>query len=128
MGKDGLFFKAFAIAHPRFNTPSIALLGQGVWSACLILIGSFDELTDMLIFASFIFYGLGAFGIFRLRKVNNSKTAIRIPSWIPILYIAFCAVLVVVNLFQNPKEALTGIGLIALGAPLYFYFKSRKEA
>ncbi|MBK9226665.1 MAG: hypothetical protein IPL67_06350 [Ignavibacteria bacterium] len=53
--KDGLFFKSAGNVHPSFKTPYTSLIIQGIWSCILVLSGTFDQLTDMLIFASFIF-------------------------------------------------------------------------
>jgi APA family basic amino acid/polyamine antiporter len=55
MAKDGLFFKTAANIHPTFNTPNQALWIQGAWASVLVLSGSFDQLTDMLIYAAFFF-------------------------------------------------------------------------
>lgn len=126
MAKDGLFFPSLGLLHPRFKTPALALLAQGIWASALVAWGSFDLLTDMLIFASFIFYGLGVAGIFILRKkqhdIVDSDKIMRIPTAIPIIYILFCLTLVSVTLYQDTVQSLTGIGVIALGVPLYFLF------
>ena len=116
MAKDKVFFSIFQRVHPRFGTPSVALLAQAIWASLLVLLGSFDELTDMLIFASFAFYGLGAFGLFRLRK--TSQSTFTVPSWIPLSYGFFCFLLVVVNIWEAPKQALVGAILVFSGLPL----------
>jgi APA family basic amino acid/polyamine antiporter len=123
MARDGVFFKPLGITHPKFNTPSASLVIQGLWASVLICSGSFDELTDMLIFVSFIFYGLGAWGLLRLRKQNIGTPRFVVPTIIPLLYALFCITLVVVTIFQNPGQALVGLLLTLAGIPLYFWCK-----
>ena len=67
MARDKLFFYKAASVHPQYNTPDIALFIQAFWAIVLIFSGSFDQLTDMLVFASFIFYGSTALGVILLR-------------------------------------------------------------
>lgn len=122
MAKDNLFFKSAANVHPRFKTPYTSLLMQGLWSCLLVLSGTFDQLTDMLIFASFIFYGAGALGVFVLRKKMKDShrpfKAIGYPV-IPAIFILFCATLVVVTIIQNPRDAGIGLLLILIGIPFF---------
>lgn len=122
MAKDNLFFKSAANVHPRFKTPYTSLLMQGLWSCLLVLSGTFDQLTDMLIFASFIFYGAGALGVFVLRKKMKDShrpfKAIGYPI-VPAIFILFCATLVVVTIIQNPRDAGIGLLLILIGIPFF---------
>ncbi|MFY7830117.1 MAG: APC family permease [Flectobacillus sp.] len=126
MGRDGLFFKKTALIHSKYQTPTYALLFQGCWSILLIWSGSFDQLTDMLVFAAFIYYGATALGVVILRKKepNLSRTyrVIGYP-FIPIFFILFCIILVIVTLFAQPAQALAGLVLIGSGIPLYFYWR-----
>ena len=68
MARDKLFFKKLGEIHPKYGTPHTALLVQGLWASMLVLSGSFDTITNYVIFASWLFYGLGTFGVFVLRK------------------------------------------------------------
>jgi len=123
MAQDRVFFPSMGRVHPRFKTPSHALVLQGFWASTLVVLGSFDQLTDMLIFASFIFYGLGAFGLFLLRRRKVGSSPFLVPTIIPILYTLFCLIIVVMTLYQTPKQSGFGLLLIALGMPLYFWFQ-----
>lgn len=122
MAKDNLFFKSAGNIHPKFKTPYTSLLIQGLWSALLVLSGTFDQLTDMLIFASFIFYGAGALGVFVLRKkmkdAHRPFKAIGYPV-VPAIFILFCATLVIVTILQNPRDAGIGLLLILIGIPFF---------
>lgn len=70
MGKTKLFFKSLGWVHPKHKTPHIALLVLGIWSSVLVLTGSFDIITDYVMFAAWLFYALGAFGVFCLKAKN----------------------------------------------------------
>ncbi len=130
MASDGLFFKSAAQIDPKTNTPNNALWIQGVWACLLVLSGSFDQLTDMLIFAAFFFYGATALGVFIMRKKEpNAPRPYRVIGYpvVPALFILFCAALIIVTCFEKPREAGIGLALMATGLPFYFYWQ-RKEA
>jgi APA family basic amino acid/polyamine antiporter len=62
------FTEILGVAHPRFHTPAASLLLQAAWSILLLFSGTFDTITDTLIFVSWIFYAAGAYGVFVLRR------------------------------------------------------------
>ncbi len=131
MAKDGLFFRSVAKVHPKFHTPSTAIVFGAVWSSILVLSGNFDQLTDMLIFAAFIFYGAGAFGVFVLRrKMKDAPRPYKVIGYpvVPLLFIIFCAVLVVNTCIEMPREAGMGLVLIAAGIPFYYFWNKRAIA
>lgn len=128
MAKEGMFFKSSAYIHPKYNTPSNAITLQGWWAAILILSGSFDQLTDMLVFASFIFYGATALGVFILRvKMPDAHRPYK--AWgypiVPAFFVLFCVALVIVTLVTKPREALMGLGLMLSGIPFYVYWNRK---
>jgi APA family basic amino acid/polyamine antiporter len=125
MARDGLFL-ASAGRTNKANVPGNALVLMGVWSALLVLSGSFDQLTDMLVFAAFLFYGAGAFGVFVLRrKMPDAVRLTKVPGYpvVPALFVAFCAALVANSVIERPREAGIGLALILIGIPFY---KKRK--
>jgi len=126
MSKEGYFFKPFSRVHKRFRTPHISLYGQMTWASLLILSGTFDQLTDMLIFAAFIFYGLGAIAVIRLKMQGQLTLTFGYPV-VPLLFLLCCLVIVVNAVYTRPLESLTGLGLMALGIPFYLYFRSRDQ-
>lgn len=130
MGRDKLFFKQTSHIHPQYQTPSYALLLQALWSVLLIWSGSFDQLTDMLVFASFIYYGATAYGVILLRQkeptLERVYKVVGYP-YIPMIFILFCLVLVIVTLFTQPVQAFSGLALIASGIPFYFYWHKKKS-
>lgn len=125
MSREGLFFKSFSRVNERFRTPHVSLTGQMIWSTILILSGTFDQLTDMLIFAAFIFYALGAIAVIKLKRKDPNLKTYGYPI-VPILFILFCIVIIVNSIYSRPWESLIGLGLILTGVPMYYYFKRSK--
>jgi APA family basic amino acid/polyamine antiporter len=90
--------------------------------------GTFDQLTDCIVFASWIFYALNTFSLFYFRR-KFPAPAYRRPAfpWPPVIFIA-CALLLIANtLWTTPKESLAGLGLIAAGIPVYFLFRNYRS-
>ena len=70
MARDGIFFKIADGIHPKFRTPGRALIFQGVLASLMALTGTFEELTNLFIFAGWIFYGLAVVALFRMRRTR----------------------------------------------------------
>ena len=66
--RDGLFFRSFGKIHPVFQTPHIAILGSGIWSAILALPGSYSQLVSYATFIFWILYGMSVAGLILLRR------------------------------------------------------------
>ena len=127
MSQEGVFFSRAKEVHPKYHTPAIALIIAMIWSCILVLSGTFDQLTDMLIFAAFIFYGAGALGlIIAKRRGQITAKSFGYP-WMPVLFILFCIVLVGNTLYVYPKESMTGLMLILIGLPAWWYFTRKVE-
>lgn len=130
LSKDRLFLPFASKVHPRFGTPSNAIVVQGIWACLMIWMGSFDQLTDLLIFAAFIFYGATALGVVLMRRrapaLKRPYRALGYPV-LPMLFFTFCLALVVITIYGNPLRSLMGLGLIAAGIPIYFYFIRRQK-
>jgi APA family basic amino acid/polyamine antiporter len=138
MAQEKQFFQSVGKVHPRFQTPGNALWLHGIWTSVLVLSGSFDMLTDMLIFVSWVFYGMSALGIFILRyKMPLAERPYKVWGYpfIPGIFVAFTFFFLVatlvndIRLFSEGKSdiinSLLGLLLTALGIPLYWYFKKR---
>ncbi len=132
MAKDGLFFKKLEDVHHKYKTPGTSLLIQGMWASLITMTGTFDQLTDMLIFVSWIFYGMGAYGVFVLRKkMPNAERPYKAFGYplLPAFFVVFSAFFVGFSIWYNVRNAVFGMLLVAIGIPLYFYFnKQKKEA
>jgi len=139
MARKNVFPRFLGNAHPRFRTPAASLSVQCVWSVALLFSGSFDILTDTLIFVSWIFYAAGAFGIFVLRrKEPDAVRPYRVPGYpfVPIIFILFASAYLVLTVYNDVdnfirasaagEEAFInsafGLALVALGVPIYLYY------
>lgn len=124
MAKEGLFFRPVTNIN-YFNVPATALWFYGAWASLLILTGTFDQLTEMMIFAAFIFYGASALGVIilrvRLPDVHRPYKVWGYP-FVPALFVLFCAALIINTFISRPREAGIGMALITTGIPFYFYF------
>ncbi len=131
MARDGLFFQSLARLSQRARVPVGALILQGVWAGILALSGSYDALTDYVIFASWIFYGLATASVFIFRRrMPDAERPYK--TWgypiVPILFLLVTAALLINTLLTTPRQALTGLALIALGLPVYWYWTRANKA
>lgn len=128
MAKDGIFFRLFARVHPRSHVPVWAVFVQGLWACILAVSGTFDQLTDSVVFASWIFYGAVTFSVFLLRKRENVAPA-SYHAWgypiLPGIFVLAAMLLLINTVISSPKETGLGLLFIALGAPAYYAFKSK---
>jgi APA family basic amino acid/polyamine antiporter len=129
MAKEGLFFPKVARVNDA-HAPSNSLWYQGVWACILVLSGTFDQLTDMIIFAVFIYYGATAMGVFILRKkMPDAPRPYKVWGYpiVPAIVVLFSIALFVNTVISRPREAAIGMGLMLIGIPLWWWF-NRKNA
>ena len=127
MASQGLFFKAASAVHPRFRSPHVAILGLTVWSSCLALSGTFEQLFTYVVFASVLFSMCGGLALFVLRRTRpGADRPYRVAGYplVPALFIGGSLFLVINTLRERPFESLAGLGLLALGLPAYWYWTS----
>ena len=127
MAREKLFFSGIGKLN-RNNVPGNSLFWQGIWASVLVLSGTFDQLTDMIIFAVFIFYGATTLGVFILRrKMPNAHRPYKV--WgspvVPAIFILFCIGLFVNTIVARPREAAIGVILILLGIPVYLFLNRK---
>ena len=129
MSRDKTFFKQAASVHPKYNTPDKALFIQAIWAILLLFSGSFDQLTDMLVFAAFLFYAATAVGLIYLRiKAPNMERGYKVIGYpvVPILFLFFSITICIMTLINQPFEAMMGLVLIASGLPVYWWLGREK--
>lgn len=129
MAQDGLFFRRMAAVHPRWRTPAFAILASCGWAAVLAASGTFEQLLTYVVFVGWAFYSLGAASIFWYRRrAADAVRPFRVPGypWTPCLFIVMGAAVVVNTVWLQPGRAAVGIGLVALGLPIYWFWKQRK--
>ncbi len=127
MARGGMFFRSQGLVHARYGTPTVALLTQGVIASTLTAFGKYDQLFTYVVFAQFVFYALSAGAVIRLRK-RAPQVARPYRTWgypvTPIVFIAFAVWLVYNTIVETPRDSAIGAGLILLGLPGYWYWKS----
>jgi len=129
MAKNKLFFKQAASIHPKYKSPSNALIIQCVWACILTFTGTFNQLITYIIFASWIFYGMSAGAVIILRvKKPELKRPYKTPlyPWIPIIFILFAIFLTINTIMEAPRDAGIGTLLILAGLPFYYYWNKNE--
>ena len=120
MARDRLLFRSLAAVHPRYGTPHRALLLQAGWSSVLVLTDTYRVLFTRVIYTEWIFFALMALGLVRLRRAGM-RAPYRV--WggplIPGVFAAAALAIVANQVAREPAESLTGLGLVALGVPVY---------
>lgn len=130
MAQDGVLFSWLGAIHPRWKTPAVSVVVQGVIAVLIACSGTFDQLTDYVMFASWIFYGLSVLALFALRRRPAPSAGFKTPFYpvLPFVFLLVSLWLVVNTLLTAPRESLIGLGLILAGTPFYIYFRRQREA
>ncbi len=138
MGEGNKWFGNAAKIQPKYKTPGNALIWNAVWTIVLIISGSFDMLTDMLVFVSWFFYGMSALGVIILRyKMRDVHRPYKVWGYpiIPILFVAFVFFFLgstLINDISNYNSgtspvinSLLGIVITLIGIPIYYFSRKR---
>ena len=127
MAKEGLFFKKMDSLNTH-HVPANVLWLQCTWACLLVFSGTFDQLTDMIVFAIFFYYGLTTLGVFVLRKkMPDAPRPYKVWGYpvLPAVFILFCIGLIVNTILTQPREAIFGLLLMLTGVPLWFMFTKK---
>jgi basic amino acid/polyamine antiporter, APA family len=119
LAENGFFPRILARLNKHAHVPGVSLWVQGVVSCALAFLGTFDQLTDYVVFASWIFYGLCAAAVVRLKREGLIR-------WAALLFTIASILLLGNTLYTMPKESLIGLLLIGLGWPYYKFLKRFK--
>ncbi len=129
MSKDGLFFKKAGELNSA-DVPGFALWAQCIWASVLCLSGTYGDLLDYTTFVSLIYYAITIAGIFVLRQREpNEARPYKVPFYpiTPIVYILLALAICVILLYTKSENALRGLLIIAVGVPVYFIQKRRRN-
>jgi APA family basic amino acid/polyamine antiporter len=144
MARERFFFRKIGEVHPKYRTPGPSLIIQGAWASLLVLSGTFDQLTDMLIFVSWIFYAAAAYGVFVLRKkMPDVERPYKVWGYpiVPALFVVFATIYVVFTVYSDISvylemraqgqpaliNSLMGLLLVAIGIPGYLYWSAKRK-
>jgi basic amino acid/polyamine antiporter, APA family len=128
MARDGLFFRGLAKLSPRSKVPVRAILAQAAWGSVLALSGSYDALTDSVVFVAWAFYGLSIASLFIFRRTMPDATrpyrALGYPV-VPMIFLLVTVALLVNTFVAAPRQALQGVAVLFAGLPFYWWWSRR---
>lgn len=126
LARDGLFFRRFATVHPTHATPGFSIIALSLWACVLILSGRYDQLLTIVIFPSWILYGMTAAAVIVLRirqpRIDRPYRTLGYP-FVPLLFVLVAALLIFFTLRNSPRESGIGLALIAIGIPFYLRWR-----
>jgi basic amino acid/polyamine antiporter, APA family len=131
MARDGIFFRVAGGIHPKYRTPGRALIFQGTLACLMALTGTFEELSNLFIFAAWIFYGLAVVALFRMRRTEPD-----LPRpyrcwgypWVPGIFVAGALALTVNIWLERPGRSSIGLLIILAGLPFYRWWVKRNAS
>jgi len=122
MAHDGLAPRWLGYVHPTRRTPSHAIIAQGIWSSVLAATGAYRQIFTRVVYTEWLFFALMAASLFVLRRRRDYQPPYR--AWgypvVPAIFIVASLVIVGNQFASTPMEAAEGLGLVALGAPIYY--------
>jgi APA family basic amino acid/polyamine antiporter len=129
MAASGLFFRRAAHIHPRLGTPAVSLLLQGACTVGFVFFGGFEQLLTATLFASWLYYGLGAVAVFVLRRRRDLPRPYRVWGYpiVPAVFLAAAATLLVTTIAADPRDSLIGLALLVSALPAYACFRWRRR-
>src|SRR5262245_29237786 len=129
VARDGLAPARLARLSEGARVPATAVLVQGAWASVLALSGKFDELTDAVMFASWLFYASNAGSVLLLRsRAPDHARPFRVPGfpYVPLVFVVLASLLVINTLYALPLTSLFGVAVMGLGAAVYLVFLRRR--
>jgi amino acid transporter len=132
MADDGLFFRKVAAVHPTFKTPYVAILLTATIAIVFVLVRTFEQLADIFVTASLVFYIMSIGAIFKLRRRPDWNPPVRTP-WYPLVPALFClaTLFLLVNALMDDAQRVPTLGVfgvILLGVPVYYLTVGRRVA
>lgn len=123
MARDGLFFKSISQIHARFGTPARAIALQAVLASVIVAFGTFDKIVAYFFFVTVIFIALSVAGLILIRRKQPAgNLAYKTAGYplTPLVFLVLVTLLLVLLAMHNPFQAFLGVGVVVLGAPVYY--------
>jgi len=131
MARDGLFFKWLDHIHPRFRTPSRAIVAHCLWAGVILIIrGTFETIASGLVFAILIFYGLSTLALFKMRRDRiGGEHIFHVPLYpfLPLLSLLLIMSLIILRGWFEWQKSVVDLAFIVTGIPFAFYWCRRKN-
>ncbi|MCU1274748.1 MAG: amino acid permease-associated region [Bryobacterales bacterium] len=130
LARDGYFFAPMARVNAKYHTPGVSIMGLSAWGMVVVLSGTYDQLLDYVIFASWLLYGMTTATVLVLRRkrpdlVRPYRT-LGYPV-VPVLFVIMSIAIVISALYNSPRESLLGLALILAGLPFYFHWRKQRS-
>ncbi len=127
MAQDGLLFGWLGDIHPKYRTPHRALVAQAVWASLLVLTGTYRALFTRVVYTEWIFFGLLALGLMRLRGRPGIRREYEIWGYpvVPVVFALASFTIVLTHIISNFREAALGLSLVLIGLPVYYFWARR---
>jgi APA family basic amino acid/polyamine antiporter len=128
MARDGVFFRGVAWVDPKRHVPSVAIALQGIVASLIAASGRYEQILNYVISVDFIFFGLTAAGLIVLRRRLGPAATARTPGhpWTTLGFVVVSWTVVANAVVRYPENTLIGLGILAAGVPVYFYWKRRQ--
>jgi len=133
MARDGLFPERVARLHPRYDTPSVAIVVQTIWAVLLVRTGTYAQLVDYVVSADWLFFGLAGATVFVFRRkaplAERPRGVFATPGYpfVPGLFVAVAALILGSVIWTNPVRSGVGFALLAAGIPAYFFWSGGRS-
>ncbi len=130
VSRDKYFFSVLADVHPRFHTPSAAIVAQAVLAIILLLLGgNFRQFFSLAIFSEWLFYMITASTVFVFRRRGGPRpySVWGYPA-VPGLFVAASGVLLYYTFTSNLRNSAWGCLVILAGVPVFYAFARRKDS
>ncbi len=123
MARDGLLFTWAGKIHPKYNTPTKAIIMQAVWSSVLVTTGTYKQLFTRVIYTEWIFFGLMAVALFIFRARPQIKRDYHVWGYpmVPAIFIILSSAIVINQIISDPAESFVGLTLVLSGLPVYYW-------
>ncbi len=130
MARDGLFIRAAASIHPRFETPARAIALQALLASILVALGTFNQIVSYFVFVVVVFIALTVAALFVLRRKGANGFVYVTPGYpvTPLVFLILIVLLLVLLGSNNPLQAFLGMAVVATGLPVYYLIFRRKQA
>jgi amino acid transporter len=130
MAGDGLFFRPVAAVHARYRTPWVAIVLAALLGVGYVSVRSFEQLADSFILGIWPFYALTVGAVFVLRRkrpeLERPYRALGYP-WVPLVFLLASLAMLLNALVEQPASTMYGFGIILLGIPVFYGWRSLRE-
>ena len=125
---DGYLPASLARLHPKYGTPTLAIVVQAVWAIALVLTGTYGDLLNSVVFADWIFFGATVAALFVWRSRADTTATYKSPGYpfLPAFFVLVAIAVVISVIIEAPARAAAGALLIATGIPVFLYYSRRR--